>query len=462
MADTIRYGTTTDQEGKDRYFEREADLPEAREFGPGLAIIGDTTTLKVSNGATWRAIGGSGVFPFRESKTVGYLVDKFNDLTGFSAASGNAAGSFSLLTGGGPDGQNVIRMTVTADAASNAFRLNKNVVLPVAKFTTRSGFFVQAIRVQDWTKVVKLAQFFFLTGGSQYYQRFPAIYYSNTAPNVANAVMNNEWFYVVWSGVEMAAGGGAAAFASNTLDTASIRFGIHECLAGAVVDFGPLWYAEKQTKPVVTFSFDDSNKTDITTAKPILDRFGFRATTHTIRDQIGQTNFLSIDDLQKLHEAGWDVGVHGAYSHTDTLLTYDAILSDISYNMGILNIAGLPMSQSYAYPEGDHNPDSIAALRALGFKCAGTVQATPKPISYQDPLAYMRSGTSGKTAAALKTEVDSVISRGGHLDFFTHGLYNSGGVHTTEAIFEEVVEYVAEKVEAGQLEAGFTASEYFK
>lgn len=53
MADTIRYGTTTDQEGKDRYFEREADLPGAREFGPGLAIIGDTATLKVSDGEKW-------------------------------------------------------------------------------------------------------------------------------------------------------------------------------------------------------------------------------------------------------------------------------------------------------------------------------------------------------------------------------------------------------------------------
>lgn len=53
MADTIRYGTTTDQEGKDRYFEWEADLPGAGEFGPGLAIIKEGPALKISNGVAW-------------------------------------------------------------------------------------------------------------------------------------------------------------------------------------------------------------------------------------------------------------------------------------------------------------------------------------------------------------------------------------------------------------------------
>lgn len=56
MADTIRYGTTTDQEGKDRYFNTVADLPEAREFGPGLGIIGESAALKVSNGVSWSQV----------------------------------------------------------------------------------------------------------------------------------------------------------------------------------------------------------------------------------------------------------------------------------------------------------------------------------------------------------------------------------------------------------------------
>lgn len=394
-------------------------------------------------------------YPTRDTKSVGYLVDSFGSLTGFSAASGNGAGSHAILAGGGPNGEDVLRITL---ASGGPYRLNKNVVLPAAKFTTRNGYFVQAVRVNDVSLVAKLQQLFFLTGGTQYYQRFPTVY---LAAADKNDIQPNEWFYMVWHGVEMAAAGGAPAFASNTADTASIRFGVHNELAaaGGIIDFGPLLYAERQ-RPVVTLSFDDSNKTDITIGKPILDRYGFRATTYTIRDLVGTANFLTGDDLVKLYNAGWDVAVHGQYSHADTLITEAAIKADIEHNMGIFQQLGIPRSFSYSYPEGDFLPASIRALRSLGFRCSGTVHATPKPWKFQNPLAFSRSGTSGKTLNALKAEVDSVIARGGMLDFFTHALVTSGGIHTDPAIFEPFVEYIAEKVEAGELEAGYPVSEY--
>jgi len=433
-----------------------ADAQAASNIAPGKPVTATTNlTGRTGFSAGDDSFSVGGTFPLRDNKALGYIVDSFASLTGFSAASGNGSGSHAVLSGGGPNGEDVVRMTL---ASAGPYRLNKNIVLPVAKFTTRGGYFVQAIRVNDVSLVSKLQQFFFLTGGSQYYQRFPTVYLATDK----NDVQTNEWFYVTWSGGEMSAGGGAAAFDSNALDTASIRFGIDSTLSvsGGTVDFGPLWYSVRQ-KPVVTFSFDDSNKTDITLGKPILDRYGFRATTHTIREQIGQTNYLTNDDLLKLYGAGWEIGVHGSYSHADTLLTEEAIMADLQFNLGIYSILGIPRSYCYAYPEGDYLPASIRALRALKFKCAGNVHATPKPIKYVNKLTYSRSGTSGKTLTALKLEVDAVIARGSQLDFFTHGLYNVGGIHTDPAIFEPFVEYVAEKVEAGLVEAGFTAGEYF-
>lgn len=56
MADTIYYGTTPDREGKDRYFNTIVELPSAREFGPGLGIIGEPAALKVSNGIEWSQV----------------------------------------------------------------------------------------------------------------------------------------------------------------------------------------------------------------------------------------------------------------------------------------------------------------------------------------------------------------------------------------------------------------------
>jgi len=53
MADTIRYGTTTDKEGKVRYFDKDADVPTAQEFGPGQAIVREGAKLKISDGESW-------------------------------------------------------------------------------------------------------------------------------------------------------------------------------------------------------------------------------------------------------------------------------------------------------------------------------------------------------------------------------------------------------------------------
>jgi len=56
MADNIRYGTTPDVEGKDRYFSSVDHLPSAGEFGPGLAQVGPD--LYLSDGVKWLAANG--------------------------------------------------------------------------------------------------------------------------------------------------------------------------------------------------------------------------------------------------------------------------------------------------------------------------------------------------------------------------------------------------------------------
>ena len=76
MADTINYGTTPDREGKDRYFNTIVELPSAREFGPGLGIIGEPAALKVSNGIEWSPyVGAFTPSIFSGAKTATTTVD---------------------------------------------------------------------------------------------------------------------------------------------------------------------------------------------------------------------------------------------------------------------------------------------------------------------------------------------------------------------------------------------------
>jgi len=396
-------------------------------------------------------------FPYRELKTNGYLVDAFDSLTGFiNSGLSNVAGSNTILAGQGPNGEDVMRIQVTANGQ---YRVEKTITLPLAKFTTRNGFFAQWIRIPNKTLMKSIQQYFFLTGGTQYYQRTPPLAYAAFADHTPE----NEWFLHIWNGENMAAAGGAPAFLSNTADCIKFRFGCgSDTLSGGIIDFGPLYYAEKH-RPVITFSFDDGNITDITQAKPILDRYSFRATTHIIRDLVDGTNYLTKENIKDLYRAGWDIAGHGSYSHYDTLITYDAIRNDIIYNTEIFSQIGIPKPTMYSYPEGDHFPYSITCLRDLGFKGAGTIIASPGLQGFTDQYAYHRSGTSGKTAAALKLEVDSVIARGGILDFYAHRVSDGAtGIHTDKAVFAELVEYVAEKAEIGTVEAGYTMTEYLR
>ena len=134
---------------------------------------------------------------------------------------------------------------------------------------------------------------------------------------------------------------------------------------------------------VWTPSFDDSNVTDYTLARPILGKYGMAAETNLICDVVGTNpaNYLSESQVRALYEeSGWDIAFHcyALATHSGTgfnALTPAQMDAEFSAGKDWLISRGYPAT-TWAAPYGNINNDSWAACRKY-FANARTTGAPP-------------------------------------------------------------------------------------
>ena len=67
---------------------------------------------------------------------------------------------------------------------------------------------------------------------------------------------------------------------------------------------------------VVVLTFDDGPKSQYTNAKPILDKYGYKATFDIICNDVGDNGYLTWEDIAALYNDGNDIGSH-SMDHKD-------------------------------------------------------------------------------------------------------------------------------------------------
>jgi len=118
------------------------------------------------------------------------------------------------------------------------------------------------------------------------------------------------------------------------------------------------------TNKVVILSFDDNRIGDFTYAKPILDKYGFKATFFVICGKTTDSGAMNWQDIAAMQKDGMDIESHTmTHPHLDTLnqsqLNYEIggskqCLANHGYNATIF---------AYPYDEGSNNPvvvDTVA------------------------------------------------------------------------------------------------------
>jgi peptidoglycan/xylan/chitin deacetylase (PgdA/CDA1 family) len=162
---------------------------------------------------------------------------------------------------------------------------------------------------------------------------------------------------------------------------------------------------ETPTRRVV-FSFDDGNKSDVTTALPILLEFGFRASFFILSDRIGSPDFVDAADIARLRDAGMMVGSHGA-AHVRWITLEDAELAEqVDRSVRVLSAILNRPARSVAPPFGAYNRRILRLLRRLGVTEVHTTDDGPvrsgawvKPrfsITMDTPLEAVEARLAGQ------------------------------------------------------------------
>lgn len=142
------------------------------------------------------------------------------------------------------------------------------------------------------------------------------------------------------------------------------------------VSVGDLFFTPRPDTGKVMIQFDDGHVTDRTEALPILEEYGYPATTfvnpyYVELDETGGPERLSVDGLEALQDAGWLVGNHTDRHPQLTTVDRERLVEEVRTGKEWLQDHGFDAgSRFFSYPFGAIDQrvlETVAEHHDLGF-----------------------------------------------------------------------------------------------
>ncbi len=112
---------------------------------------------------------------------------------------------------------------------------------------------------------------------------------------------------------------------------------------------------------IITFSFDDGYASVYEKALPILERYGYVGTVFVITSAIGQSGYMTLEQLLNLAKRGWEIGSHTVSHRYLTELSPSELEFELWVSKRHLEGLGLTVV-SFAPPGGEYNQTTIEAV----------------------------------------------------------------------------------------------------
>jgi peptidoglycan/xylan/chitin deacetylase (PgdA/CDA1 family) len=114
-------------------------------------------------------------------------------------------------------------------------------------------------------------------------------------------------------------------------------------------------------------TIDDGNLDNYTNAFPIMQKYGFTGVLYLVGNYIGAKDYMTVDQILEMHNAGWEVGSH-SMNHLDlTKLEPDAMRYEIVESRETLEEElGIPVL-TFAYPFGLYNDAAVDYIKFAGY-----------------------------------------------------------------------------------------------
>ena len=190
------------------------------------------------------------------------------------------------------------------------------------------------------------------------------------------------------------------------------------------VDFDNLhFWKDQDAKGNVIIHFDDQREEVYTNAMPFFDKYGFVGEVAVNASRVGQTGYMTLDQLLTLQDKGWSIISH-CYEHLDlTTLSEGGVRFQIEENIKYMKQNGLLGTDILALPFNSINASVKAICKEYHNYCRtslsfdGRMETFPFGDDYNIHARVLGATTSLATATAL---VDVTETAKGTTIFYEH------------------------------------------
>lgn len=161
----------------------------------------------------------------------------------------------------------------------------------------------------------------------------------------------------------------------------------HHYQSFSLSDFNLISRSDPALKPVI-ITFDDGYKDAYANAYPILKKYGFTGTFYIIAGSVGDSNYMTWEQIKELYNNGMTIGSH-TISHPDLRNLSDTeLISQLDGSRSLIKDNTSISVTDFCYPAGKYNENVITKLKELGYQTATTVApglATQDSSSFELP-----------------------------------------------------------------------------
>jgi peptidoglycan/xylan/chitin deacetylase (PgdA/CDA1 family) len=124
--------------------------------------------------------------------------------------------------------------------------------------------------------------------------------------------------------------------------------------------------AELPPRPLL-ITFDDGHLDNYTIAFPIMQKYGFTGVLYIVYNYIDADQYMNVDQILEMHNAGWEVGSHSLNHFDLTKLDDDKKRAEIVESREVLQeLLGFPI-ETFAYPFGTKDGSVLDYVHFAGY-----------------------------------------------------------------------------------------------
>ncbi|CAM5330942.1 polysaccharide deacetylase family protein [Streptomyces aurantiogriseus] len=377
----------------------------------------------------------------------------------FQTGHGWAIGGAGTASSDANDGTEFVRGTQSLRVTTAANGIQSQVRKLAGTAVDMTGKMIRVVlKVDD---VTHLNRFEFLVGTSSLANYYRWTVHTHSAAN-PNYVQSGEWVTIHLNWADVTTAGGTYSISSSGVPNVrsgftDMQFNCYDDAAGAVtyrlqaIELVP---DTSETFPngVVSITFDDSDASVFSLAKPKMDALGFQGTMFNIAEAIGSgPSYLTVPQMRIMQDcSGWEQGGHAygtaAHAARYTTMTEQAVDDDFRKLRSWMVSNGFT-SEHFAYPGGQFGKtidgvpvDQIAARYFTTARSivSETVESFAPAMPHRlKAVTGINDGTSigGVTVASLTAaggKLDRCVNNGDWLILCLHKLVAGTPADSTE------------------------------